>query len=147
MEAGRESAAGAPQAIVGPGRRLGLFIHVLWWSAVALALCGVVEWRVAGSGPAPVVVGLSIAALLAAFDPLLFIRIRTERGSVSYGFGEISFVAATYLVPLDLLPATTLVGVLCAQLVNLWMGRLPSFSRVLSSAGALALSAASGATV
>ena len=89
----------------------------------------------------------SIATVLAAFDPLLFIRIKTERGSVSYGFGEISFVAACYLVPPDLLPATTLVGVFCAQLTNLWMGRLPSFSRVLSSAGALSLSAAAGATV
>ena len=129
-------------------RRVGVFITVLWWVAVALALGGVVHWAATtASVPTSVLVGLSIAVVLAAFDPLLFIRIKTERGAVSYGFGEISFVAACYLVPPSLLPVTTLVGVFCAQLGNLWMGRLPNFSRVLSSAGALALSAAAGATV
>ena len=161
VEARRVSAAGVEPAAAdlgGPGGRVGVFISVLWWSAVALALGGVVHWTATASGwtgpastaagvPTSVLVGLLIAVVLAAFDPLLFIRIKTERGSVSYGFGEISFVAACYLVPPNLLPVTTLVGVFCAQLINLWMGRLPSFSRVLSSAGALALSAAAGAAV
>jgi diguanylate cyclase (GGDEF)-like protein len=153
VEARQEPAAGAEPVAANTAGRLAVFVAVLWWSAVALAVAGVVHCAVTGSGgegPAtavPVLLGLSIAVVLAAFDPLLFIRIKTERGSVSYGFGEISFVAACYLVPPNLLPVTTLVGVFCAQLTNLWLGRLPSFSRVLSSAGALALSSVAGATV
>lgn len=154
------SATGAGSVAAGTdsGLRVGRFNLALWWLAVAVALAGAGHWTITRSAwsadvwtaarvPAPLIVAVVLAAVLAALDPLLFIRIRTHRGPVSYGFGEISFVTACYLVPPAFLPLTTLTGVFCSQLINLWLGRLPSFSRVLSSGGALALSAAAGAAV
>jgi diguanylate cyclase (GGDEF)-like protein len=139
-----------------------LFDHryrqVLWWGAVVVAAAGVLYGTGALSrwldldwlpepGALPSIPALAAAVVFAGLDPLLQLRIRTDRGTVGYGWGETAFVAACYLLPAAFLPAAFLVGVLTARLIQVRTGRCASVGKAMWGAGAISLTAAGSAAV
>jgi diguanylate cyclase (GGDEF)-like protein len=97
--------------------------------------------------PFPAVVGILVAAALAAGAQLARLRFRLGRGVVSVAWGEAAFIVGFVVAPPGWLPLTTLVGAAVAWALLSWLNEHRNLADVAHLTASLCLGSAGAALV
>jgi diguanylate cyclase (GGDEF)-like protein len=97
--------------------------------------------------PFPAVVGIVVAAALAAAAQLARLRFRLGRGVVSVAWGEAAFILGFVVAPPGWLPLATLIGVAIAWALLSWLSEHRNVADVAHLTASLALGSAGAALV